>query len=96
MGKTHAFMCVSFFRPPEQGTYTIGPQRKGDDKPCVTNVTIITFGTFSRQTSPYRYFCIRPEHRNVKWRISTKHSSNSPVTFVTHKRFAVLYFLPFS
>ena len=52
MGKTHAFICVSFFRPPEQGTYTIGPQRKGDDKPCVTNVTIITFGTFSRQTSP--------------------------------------------
>ena len=26
--------------------------------------------------------------------ITTKHASNNPVTFVTHKRFAVLFFLP--
>ena len=26
--------------------------------------------------------------------ITTKHASNSPVTFVTHKRFVVLFFLP--
>ena len=27
-------------------------------------------------------------------KITTKHASNSPVTFVTHKRFVVLFFLP--
>ena len=27
-------------------------------------------------------------------KITTKHVSNSPVTFVIHKRFAVLFFLP--
>ena len=27
-------------------------------------------------------------------KITTKHASNSPVTFITHKRFVVLFFLP--
>ena len=40
-----------------------------------------------------RSFCRRAKNINVKW-ILTKHASNSPVTFVTLKRFAILFFLP--
>ena len=38
---------------------------------------------------PNRSFCKRPEN------INAKHTINSPVTFLRHKRFAVLLFLPY-
>ena len=47
-----------------------------------------------------RSFGKRPEKNNVfniiylKLKITTRHARNSPVTFVTHKSFAVLFLLP--
>ena len=58
-----------------------------DGKTCVvTIVTIIMFEQISAKLHlPLkRSFCERPEHSNV----------SSPVTFVTHKLFAVLFSLP--
>ena len=40
-----------------------------------------------------RSFCKRPENINVKGIPAKKLPSNSPVLFVTHKRFGVLFFL---
>ena len=44
-------------------------------------------------TPSNRSFCRRAKTINVKW-ILTKHASNSPVTFVTPKSFAILFFRP--
>ena len=38
-------------------------------------------------------FAIRPENLLLS-DVTTKHASNSPVTFVTHESFAILFFLP--
>ena len=65
----------------ENWTYATGRERKEDGKPFVTSVTIIMTEKTFRQTSP------------CKAKITTKHASYSPVTFVT-KRSAVLFFLP--
>jgi len=40
-----------------------------------------------------RSFCKRPEHGNVKVKIAAKNARKNPVTFVSHERFAVLFFL---
>ena len=61
-------------------TRPLGRQRKEDGKP---------YGTNSRS------FCKIPEHSNIKWRSRQKHARNSPVTFVTRKRFSFVVFLPF-
>ena len=59
-------------------------------KPCVSSVTIIIL---------FRKNCLKlhlPLNRsdNINFRkIMTEHASNRPVTFVTHKHFAVLFFL---
>ena len=48
-----------------------------------------------KEPSLNRLFCKRPKLKH--WyvvKIKTKHASNSPVTFVTQKRFALLLFLP--
>ena len=51
-----------------------------------------------RQTSPFflktGMFVIRPENLMLRVMITTKHASNSPVMFVTHESFAVLFSLP--
>ena len=39
-------------------------------------------------------FCKRPKQINSWVKITTEHESNSPVMFVTHKHFAILFFLP--
>ena len=66
-----------------------------DSRPYVTSVTISLFEkTFAKLHIPLkRSFCRRAKNINVKW-IPTKHASNSLVTFVTLKRFAVLFFQP--
>ena len=59
-------------------------------KPCVSSVTmIILFEKKLPQTSS-SFKQIR-KHKFRK--ITTEHVSDSPVTFVTHKHFAVLFFL---
>ena len=76
--------------------YAIGRQRKEDGKPCVTkqNNNTVMFEKIFCQTSPSfeQIFCKGPEHSYIKGR-SQQNTHNSPVMFVTHKHFAVLFFL---
>ena len=69
--------------------------RKG--KPCVTSVTIILFEKTFRQTSlSFKLISVFVEDQKTSMlsEFPTKHANNSPVTFVTLKNFAVLFFLP--
>ena len=62
-----------------------GRQRVEDSKPCVTSMTIILFK---------RSFCKRSKHsyiNNIEH--DNEHAGNRPVTFVTHKGFAVFFFV---
>ena len=70
---------------------------KKNDKSCVTNETLILFEKNLPQTSSsfkQISFCKRPKKINSWPRITTAHESNSPVIFVTHKYFAILFLLP--
>ena len=70
-------------------TYATGREREENGKPCVTSVTIILLENFSFLSKD---FFVKDQKTLMS--ITTKHAINSPVTFVTHKRFAVLFFLP--
>ena len=62
---------------------TVTKERKDNGKHCVTNVTIIMFEKTLRQSS---------RAKNIKVsEFLTKHTSNSPIMFVTLKCFAVLF-----
>ena len=59
----------------------------------MTSVTIILFEITLRQTSDF--FCKDQKTLMSSGDQDKKHASNSPVTFATLKRFAVLFFLQF-
>ena len=73
-----------------------GRERKEDSKPCVTCVTIILVKKPYHQTSPSfkQIFFLKDQKTVMLLKIMTKHPINNPITFVTHKHFAVLVFLP--
>ena len=77
-------------------SYAKGRQRKEDGKPCVTSVTIILFDKTFRQTSPSfkQISLLKTRKQWCQVKITTKHANNSGVKFATHKRFALLLFLP--
>ena len=68
-------------------------ERRG--KPCVTNVTIICLKKLSAKFHfPLnRSFCKRQGKKLMLSEDHDKHSIKSPVTFVSNKRFAVLFSL---
>ena len=69
---------------------TIYGRRDIDDgKPCVTSVTIILFENNFRQTSrSFKQILFAEEQKtSILSEFPAKHSSNSPVTFVSHKAF---------
>ena len=75
-------------------TYATGQEGEEDGKPCVT---IILFEKRLPQTSSIFLYTDLFEKDLKHWnlvKITTTHTSNSPVTFVTHTHFAVLLFLP--
>ena len=61
----------------------------------MTSVTVILLKKRFRRTSPSfkQVFC-KNQKTLTQVKITTEHISDSLVTFVTHKRFAVLFFLP--
>ena len=67
-------------------------------KPCVSSVTIIILfeEKLPQTSSSFKQisFCKRPKKINSWPKITTAHESNSPVIFVTHKYFAILFLLP--
>ena len=72
-------------------------KREEDGKPCMTSVTIIFFEITFRQSS-LSFKQILLQRTRKHWclmKITTKHASNSPVTFITRERFDVLFFLPY-
>ena len=65
--------------------------RKNTAKPFVTTMFKKIFRPAKLHLPLNRSFWKRTEHRKVKWMITTKPSSNNPVTF---NLFADLFFLP--
>ena len=66
--------------------------------PCVTSVTIIVFENIFHQTSPCFEQILFAKDQNTVSILEEKSRQNTeviarPVTFVTHKRFTVLFFL---
>ena len=68
---------------------------KDDGKPCVTSETIILFEKTFRQTlhSFKQILFVEEQKTSMLSKFPIKNASNSNVTFVTLKRFAVLFFL---
>ena len=62
----------------------------------MTSVTIILFDKTFRKTLPSfkQIFLLKTRKQWCQVKITTKHANNSGVKFVTHKRFAVVLFLP--
>ena len=62
----------------------------------MTSVTIILFEITVRKNSLSfkQIFLVKDQKTSMLVKITTKHRSNGLVRFVTHKHFAVLFFLP--
>ena len=69
-----------------------GRQREEDGKPCVTKRDN---NSVWKQFSPnFTFLFVKDQNTVVLIEHQHKHAGNRPVTFVTHKRFAVLFFAP--
>ena len=74
-------------------TYATGREREENPKSCVTSVTIILLEKTFRQNFSFFLTDLFVKDQKTLMSITTKHALNIPVTFVTHKRFAALFFL---